>query len=1133
MTPTLTEKWYGDSNKLVAALFSLARKLEPSIIFIDEIDAVLRSRSSADHEASTMVKAEFMTHWDGLLSTVDQKPPRIVVLGATNRIQDIDEAILRRLPKRFAVSLPNTEQRTRILKIILKDTKLDGTGGFDLDELVKRTAGMSGSDMKEACRDAAMIPIREYIKDKKAKGEALLCVKPEENFCIPASREIKFSVHILLSCMKAPARSPPRTATLRPAVEFILGGSLVPADKGGIDADDNRYESEPVVGELETQAAEVEFADDSAKMLWRVVHEVDIRARMWSRPGLALRPVEERSIARRSGRNSFRRGKAMLISPQASCADKAGFFSSSMGRAPTSAGIDYTPSTRQVPITQHVSLQPSHPEKTRNFVGLSLTVTNAKEHTHGYGRPPVQMSPGMPLPPGFGFPPGVNPGGPVPQNFAAPGVAPIPGIAPHTAQASLPNRPGVPAFSPPASLPNINFNAPIIRLGTASTKQLAAPTTSSHSQPTASAHQNQSSKSSTAQNPGSSLSREPASAFIPPTVDEQIKSVFVGSLPPLFPDEWIERILKVAAGPVRRWIRVSDEGGKPRNFGFCEYETFEGVSAATTAIHGLKISHPGENEKTSTISVVHDDRAGEFVDKIREHGTADSQSDGSSSVGLSSRYESVRLAISGIVSEYADPDRQADAKSQNKAPITDRNSAPPDEDTGKSDEDQPEVVTISLTVDDELADIPADMRETVSKEIAAFRERSNKRDIERIKREEEIEQQERDRLSGSRSYRFSSPPASAPTGPSAGPNSIPVGPSRLRNDLPPSTPTGPAAQSVKFVNGSTSSRLPQEDDDSDASDSELEYRRKHKKSREADALFLDHERRWLNRERSRTSAIEREATRDREDVKREDMERGAMNQRLSEWDDDIEMERRVEDYYIDHSLWIRNRVQFRSREKDMDARDRALEERLLDNEKKSSENANPQESREKAPNQDTRFAGKEAQQPRIKLSLGASARNKATDITRPRRTVADIEGLLEDEEEDTSKARRVLIPIQYEETVGADDESREELVKALAAEIPSDRNGLWTWTVNWDFVDDAMIKEKLQPFVEKKIVEYLGVQEQELITFVLEHIKKRGSAADLVKELEMALDEDAEVLVKKIWRMLIFFSEGEKRGLVS
>lgn len=55
---TLTEKWYGDSNKLVKAVFSLARKLEPTIVFIDEIDAVLGQRRSGEHEASGMVKAE-------------------------------------------------------------------------------------------------------------------------------------------------------------------------------------------------------------------------------------------------------------------------------------------------------------------------------------------------------------------------------------------------------------------------------------------------------------------------------------------------------------------------------------------------------------------------------------------------------------------------------------------------------------------------------------------------------------------------------------------------------------------------------------------------------------------------------------------------------------------------------------------------------------------------------------------------------------------------------------------------------------------------------------------------------------------------------------------------------------------
>lgn len=79
---TLTEKWYGDSNKLVAAVFSLARKLQPSIVFIDEIDAVLGQRRSGEHEASGMVKAEFMTHWDGLSSSTTQSgSQRICILG--------------------------------------------------------------------------------------------------------------------------------------------------------------------------------------------------------------------------------------------------------------------------------------------------------------------------------------------------------------------------------------------------------------------------------------------------------------------------------------------------------------------------------------------------------------------------------------------------------------------------------------------------------------------------------------------------------------------------------------------------------------------------------------------------------------------------------------------------------------------------------------------------------------------------------------------------------------------------------------------------------------------------------------------------------------------------------------------
>jgi len=133
----LTNKWFGESNKLVAGLFSLARKTQPSIIFIDEIDSFLRERSKGDHEATAMIKAELMTFvassrfphmilgsevlhslWDGLLSGSD----RIMILGATNRIQDIDLAFLRRMPRQLPLSLPDAAQREKILSLVSRST---------------------------------------------------------------------------------------------------------------------------------------------------------------------------------------------------------------------------------------------------------------------------------------------------------------------------------------------------------------------------------------------------------------------------------------------------------------------------------------------------------------------------------------------------------------------------------------------------------------------------------------------------------------------------------------------------------------------------------------------------------------------------------------------------------------------------------------------------------------------------------------------------------------------------------------------------------------------------------------------------------------------------------------------------
>ena len=113
--------------------------------------------------------------WDGLTTSAD----RIMVLGATNRPNDIDSAILRRMPKKFPVSLPNAHQRRGIFELILRETKIDRPN-FDIDTLVKLTAGMSGSDIKEACRDAAMGPVREHIQNMKRQGRLREGVNPRD-----------------------------------------------------------------------------------------------------------------------------------------------------------------------------------------------------------------------------------------------------------------------------------------------------------------------------------------------------------------------------------------------------------------------------------------------------------------------------------------------------------------------------------------------------------------------------------------------------------------------------------------------------------------------------------------------------------------------------------------------------------------------------------------------------------------------------------------------------------------------------------------------------------------------------------------------------------------------------------------
>ncbi|XP_067857478.1 outer mitochondrial transmembrane helix translocase-like isoform X2 [Heptranchias perlo] len=159
---TLTDKWYGESQKLTAAVFSLAAKIEPCIVFIDEIDSFLRNRSCSDHEATAMMKAQFMSLWDGLSTDTDCQ---VIVMGATNRPQDVDPAIMRRMPSTFHVSLPRQRQRQEILKLILSGECL--SSDVELKEIAEKTEGYSGSDLRELCREAALHRLRDFVRKEQ------------------------------------------------------------------------------------------------------------------------------------------------------------------------------------------------------------------------------------------------------------------------------------------------------------------------------------------------------------------------------------------------------------------------------------------------------------------------------------------------------------------------------------------------------------------------------------------------------------------------------------------------------------------------------------------------------------------------------------------------------------------------------------------------------------------------------------------------------------------------------------------------------------------------------------------------------------------------------------------------------
>lgn len=158
---SLEDKYWGESSKLIRATFSLSRKIQPCILFFDEIDGMMRRRSEFDQSSTYGFKTEFLTQMDGMSSTANDA---VFVIGTTNNLQSLDDAIKRRMPKYFKVDLPNEAERIQILKLKMSDEVLD-------DNVLKWVGQValqfSGSDLSELIRRAASFRLQEQCSDVK------------------------------------------------------------------------------------------------------------------------------------------------------------------------------------------------------------------------------------------------------------------------------------------------------------------------------------------------------------------------------------------------------------------------------------------------------------------------------------------------------------------------------------------------------------------------------------------------------------------------------------------------------------------------------------------------------------------------------------------------------------------------------------------------------------------------------------------------------------------------------------------------------------------------------------------------------------------------------------------------------
>ncbi|KAK7448884.1 hypothetical protein VKT23_001385 [Stygiomarasmius scandens] len=575
--------------------------------------------------------------------------------------------------------------------------------------------------------------------------------------------------------------------------------------------------------------------------------------------------------------------------------------------------------------------------------------------------------------------------------------------------------------------------------------------------------------------------QQQAMQFMPPQAQKPTR-LFVGSISGGVQDEFINDLLS-ACGKVNAFKRLITPAGKPQGFGFADFEDPDGAIRAIDLLNGVELPALEDGCANKKLLVKADEKTRAFLDAYgsqRMRTNTDEE-----------KKDTARKRIDQLVKEIHQ--KSEDATNQGLL-------------------DKEKYVIPPHLHDLQEADLPENQRGLVISEIAQFRERAAKREREKM-----------------RDVQVNVPAFTAPNGPKAREWGRP------QQSPTPSQPSrygkGSMTGFVKAEERSTSEEATPTPAKRAKTDLELEEERQESRRKEEERSFRDRERRYEPRERARITALERQLAREKDMKHAEEKDRIEMRERLAIWDDDES----DESFYVDRTRWRASRARRLEQELTSDGKSRKFEEQEAENLRRESEAFLARQMDEmQALADEQRKAGlllDDGAPVKLNVSLAQAPTKEASGPAKPDK--ATVFSQEEEEEEEATKRRKVPL-VKLDFSVAETGEKLKERLENIRQSVPHDKESLFKAKVRWDGLSDTVIDRKFEPLVKRLMVKYLGeMEDDDLILFVLEHLKDHKGPQKLVEGLEPVLEEEAIELTKSVWRQIIFESMAYGEGLLT